>query len=533
MFPQQFFPFFGVQPPQPFTAMPFFFEDGVRTYFVTEVFPGANDSVADSTAESPYFGRLSLTATSLPSSASVIFPPVSVAPEPGPTATPSAPAGNSAVAASQKPATALSQSPQTKIAAQPATSSFTPIAGPTTPPSQILFSTFWHPHVCPLIKALNRYGLSNLLTLNNQALTNDNGVISGAELYQTVWILAGTARPGINPGLLTAQSQLYEVYSDTYKSIPPAPNGTSYLYYNALNSSGQTGQGFYYDTQLPPNAAGDACLGSIIVVPTFPVVGVKTGPTVFEATYKPNENYVFPDTFPRENIDFSFNGAYSIYNWELFFHIPLLVATQLSQNQQFQDAQSWFHYIFNPTISSNDPTPQRYWRFLPFYECSPWDHVEGQIQNLFNPPSSGNPLPSLCGQDVNDQIAAWAANPFDPFLIGRMRPIAFRMKVVMAYLDNLIAWGDSLFGQNTRESINEATQIYVLAKDILGPRPAQIPQRGTIQDYTYNDLKTLFGLDSPSNPYLLFSNVVVQMENDFPYLAATSSSGASSGSVSR
>jgi hypothetical protein len=29
----------------------------------------------------------------------------------------------------------------------------------------------------------------------------------------------------------------------------------------------------------------------------------------------------------------------------------------------------------------------------------------------------------------------------------------------MAYLDNLIAWGDSLFQQYTIETINEATQI--------------------------------------------------------------------------
>ena len=38
----------------------------------------------------------------------------------------------------------------------------------------------------------------------------------------------------------------------------------------------------------------------------------------------------------------------------------------------------------------------------------------------------------------------------------------------MKYLDNLIAWGDSLFQRDTIELINEATQIYVLAANILG-----------------------------------------------------------------
>jgi hypothetical protein len=91
----------------------------------------------------------------------------------------------------------------------------------------------------------------------------------------------------------------------------------------------------------------------------------------------------------------------------------------------------------------------------------------------------------------------------------------------MAYLDNLIAWGDSLFGQNTRESINEATQIYVLAKEILGPAPVQIRQTGAVQDYSYNDLTTLYGIDD-------FSNALVQMENDFPNFSASSAAPSSS-----
>jgi hypothetical protein len=141
--------------------------------------------------------------------------------------------------------------------------------------------------------------------------------------------------------------------------------------------------------------------------------------------------------------------------------------------------------------------------------------VQGQIQNLLYPPANGSSAqPNLCGRDIADQIAAWVGNPFNPFAIARMRTVAFRMKVVMAYLDNLLAWGDNLFAQNTRESINEATQIYVLAKEILGPRPIQIPQRGAAADYTYNDLVTLYGIDD-------FSNALVQMENDFPYLSVS------------
>ena len=43
------------------------------------------------------------------------------------------------------------------------------------------------------------------------------------------------------------------------------------------------------------------------------------------------------------------DAAYTVYNWELFFHTPLYIAERLSQNQQFEDALRWFHYIFDPT----------------------------------------------------------------------------------------------------------------------------------------------------------------------------------------
>ena len=44
-------------------------------------------------------------------------------------------------------------------------------------------------------------------------------------------------------------------------------------------------------------------------------------------------------------------AAYAVYNWELFFHIPLYIAELLSQNQKFEDALKWYHYIFDPTLA--------------------------------------------------------------------------------------------------------------------------------------------------------------------------------------
>ena len=58
-------------------------------------------------------------------------------------------------------------------------------------------------------------------------------------------------------------------------------------------------------------------------------------------------------------------------------------------------------------------------------------------------------------------------------------------KTVMAYLDNLVDWGDSLFAQDTGEAINEATQLYVTAANILGPRPQVVPKKGSVRPQTY------------------------------------------------
>ena len=71
-------------------------------------------------------------------------------------------------------------------------------------------------------------------------------------------------------------------------------------------------------------------------------------------------------------------------------------------------------------------------------------------------------------------LEAYRADPFDPHAIAELRPVAYRRAVVMAYIDNLLDWGDMLFRQHTGESIDEARMLYVLAIDLLGARPEQL-----------------------------------------------------------
>jgi peptidoglycan hydrolase-like protein with peptidoglycan-binding domain len=206
--------------------------------------------------------------------------------------------------------------------------------------------------------------------------------------------------------------------------------------------------------------------------------------------YQPNkdvvENVRDVDNFlellsarPLEEFDFSYGGAYAVYNWELFFHAPFLIAKRLSQNQRFEMAQQWYHYVFDPTYAPRDPLieqwPERVWQIKPFFEHGVGKSIERTMLLL---KSSGLSKAELDERkSLRDQIEAWRKNPFNPHLIARMRVEAYMKTVVMAYLDNLIAWGDQLFRQDTRESINEATQLYILAGEILGERPREIPGR--------------------------------------------------------
>ena len=239
--------------------------------------------------------------------------------------------------------------------------------------------------------------------------------------------------------------------------------------------------------------------------------------SLFYQLYQPT-NVVNP-SYPSEQIDFSLGGAYSTYNWEIFFHIPLLIATQLSQNQQFDDAEKWFRYIFNPTSNSTVLGPGRYWNFLPFSQDTNPERIENLITVLAY---TGTDSAILAEQaSFLRQITAWQQTPFDPDLIARMRIVAYQKATVMKYIDHQLAWGDFLYRQFTRESVNEASLHYVLCQDILGDRPVMFPLQGVIPDLTYSQLTAGSSLDA-------FSDALVTMENLFPFSSTSTSDPGSS-----
>lgn len=218
--------------------------------------------------------------------------------------------------------------------------------------------------------------------------------------------------------------------------------------------------------------------------------------------YDPGAN--IKGTFPKEEIDVSDNGPYAIYNWELFFHAPLAIAVHLSKNQRFAESQKWFHFIFDPTCNDEDtPTPERFWKFLKFRDETRPGFVQERLRAL----AEGADADLV--KSMETSIQAMRDKPFQPHAIARTQYFAYQINVVMKYLDNLIAWGDNLFRQDTIESLNEATQIYVLAANILGVKPQKVPPRGKRTPKTFKQLKEE-GIDE-------FGNALIDIENDFPF----------------
>lgn len=215
----------------------------------------------------------------------------------------------------------------------------------------------------------------------------------------------------------------------------------------------------------------------------------------FQATYAP----VVPRVHwgeDNEILDFSPDAAYSVYNWELFFHGPLYAAGLLSQNQQFEDAQKWFHYIFDPTRQGPGPVPQRFWVPKPLHGLTSPAILSQRINNLLQLVNAGDPA-------TVGQVKRWRDDPFNPFLLADLRPVAYMKTVVMQYLDNLIAWADNLFATDSREALSEATLLYVIAAEILGAQPAAITPPKHADD-SYNELAPK--LDA-------FANALVDIEN--------------------
>ncbi|MGB3465500.1 MAG: hypothetical protein WBA74_09520 [Cyclobacteriaceae bacterium] len=214
----------------------------------------------------------------------------------------------------------------------------------------------------------------------------------------------------------------------------------------------------------------------------------------FKELYEPSDGLIL-EPLPKELFDFDQNSTYGIYNWEIFFHIPLLVADRLSQNQKFEEAQQWYHYIFNPIQEDNDfgtvSGPARFWKLKPFFE----EIQDNDLDTILKKLSGGADL-------FKKALDEWTADPFQPHAVARLRIVAYMKHTIIKYLDNMIAWGDYLFAQDSIESINEATQLYIIVSELLGKKPVEVFKN----DYVPQSMEWLLNPTNVTTKQLLIEN---------------------------
>ena len=186
--------------------------------------------------------------------------------------------------------------------------------------------------------------------------------------------------------------------------------------------------------------------------------------------------------YPADNPHhLDFTGAMGAYYREMYLHIPWLIARALRADGKYQDALSWYRRIcdFTADASEHDARPgDRPWRFIEFRELT---------------------VPKLKAMLTdNAAITAYEADPFNPHAIARLRPSAYQRAIVMEIIRTYHDLGDSLFAQDTMESVNEASLYYSRAAEMLGPRPTRLGRCHTVPDtdLTYEKLGPAIGKGS-------------------------------------
>ncbi|WP_039914212.1 Tc toxin subunit A-related protein [Cellvibrio mixtus] len=214
----------------------------------------------------------------------------------------------------------------------------------------------------------------------------------------------------------------------------------------------------------------------------------------YGANKLPANTLVDPKVISGE-LTFNADMPNACYSWEVFLHAPLLIADQLSKQHQFEDAERWLRYVFDPASTEPGTDASRFLKFRVFKELNTHTQVVDDLKAIAQT-ASGRYSDSDVSR-INTIIERWRELPFRPFVIARDRHIAFLWRTLFAYIDNLITWADSLYRRDTRESNNEAMMLYVLAYRILGRRPKQMAGASKKVADTYDKLASK--LDAFSN----------------------------------
>ncbi|TDV59423.1 Tc toxin subunit A [Pseudomonas sp. LP_7_YM] len=142
---------------------------------------------------------------------------------------------------------------------------------------------------------------------------------------------------------------------------------------------------------------------------------------------------------PNPRVDF--HGANGLYFRELFLHLPALIASRLTEQQQFEEAESWYlHYLFDPyrALPGKDGRPA-YWNTRPLAEVG---SLTSELRKSVDPVARA-------------------------FILSRY----YRQAVFLNLVENWQRQGDHYYRQLTLSSLNHAWLCYQQALKLIGPLP--------------------------------------------------------------
>jgi hypothetical protein len=152
----------------------------------------------------------------------------------------------------------------------------------------------------------------------------------------------------------------------------------------------------------------------------------------FWADLVDSQGLVLSTNPPKENFDF--DGAYGQYGWEMFYHVPSMIASAAAENKKYDASREWFKEIYNPQASNGVV-----WGVLPIKEVM-----------------KGGREPVGSGRGFNDPDELASANP-----------IYYGYATVRQFIQMLQQAGDDMYKLKTQESLRKAKTIYTEALDLL------------------------------------------------------------------
>ncbi len=179
---------------------------------------------------------------------------------------------------------------------------------------------------------------------------------------------------------------------------------------------------------------------------------------------------------PSPPVDF--HGANGLYFRELFLHLPAMIATRLTEQQQFEDAEAWYlRYLFDPYRATlqDDGRPE-YWNSRPLAEVG------------------------TLGSELRKSVDPTAR----AFILSRY----YRQAVFLSLVENWQRQGDHYYRQLTLSSLNHAWLCYQQALKLIGP----LPERAAVSRWSPMSLSdtTQASFRTPINQRVIEARKIIE-----------------------